>query len=123
MIQLCFADVSRADADVLDAGVSLLAYRDTLAQSEAEFLRAARSLLALLRHGRTYAALIHRVSAPVLLIHGEQDRLVPVEAARRLAAARPEWTTEWLAGVGHTPQLEEPDAFHALALPFLRGAP
>ena len=44
VIQLCFADFSRADADVFDAGVSLLAYRDTLAQSEAEFLRAARSL-------------------------------------------------------------------------------
>ena len=33
----------------------------------------------------------------------------------RIAGAR----LEVLEGAGHTPQLEEPDAFHALALPFL----
>lgn len=123
MVQLCFADFSRADAEVMEAGVSLLTYRDTLAQSEAEFLRAARSLLAVLRHGRTYSALIHRISAPVLLIHGEQDRLVPIEAARRVAAAKPEWQTEWLAGVGHTPQLEVPDRFVAVVDRWLAALP
>ena len=115
VVQLCFADFSRADAEVLEAGVSLLTYRDTLTQS--------RSLLAVLRHGRTYSALIHRISAPVLLIHGERDRLVPIEAARRVAAAKPEWQTEWLAGVGHTPQLEVPDRFVAVVDRWLAAMP
>ncbi|GAA6525471.1 alpha/beta hydrolase [Intrasporangium sp. DVR] len=110
-IRLCFADASRADAAVLAAGAALLSYRDELARPEAEFLRAARSLLTVLRRGRAYSDLIRSVAAPVLLIHGEQDRLVPVAAARRIAAANPHWETEWLADVGHTPQLEAPERF------------
>jgi pimeloyl-ACP methyl ester carboxylesterase len=122
-VQLCFSDSSRADAAVIEAGASLLAYRDTLPRAEAEFLRAARSLLTVLRRGRTYSDLIRSVTAPVLLIHGEQDRLVPVEAARRVAAANPGWETEWLPGVGHTPQLEVPDRLVERIVPWLDRLP
>ena len=118
-VRLCFADPARADAAVIEAGASLLAYRDTLPRAEAEFLRAARSLLTVLRRGRAYSELIRSVPAPVLLIHGEQDRLVPVEAARRVAAANPGWETEWLAGVGHTPQLEAPDRVVERTVPWV----
>lgn len=117
--RLCFADPTRADASVIEASASLLAYRDTLPRAEVEFLRAAKSLLTVLRRGRAYSELIRSVSAPVLLIHGEQDRLVPVEAARRVAAANPDWATEWLAGVGHTPQLEAPDRVVERIVPWL----
>ena len=110
-IRLCFADATRADPAVLEAGTALLAYRDELPGVEAEFLGAARSLLAVLRRGRAYADLLRAVAAPVLLIHGAADRLVPISAARRVAAANPHWRTEWLADVGHTPQLEVPDRF------------
>lgn len=122
-IRLCFADAARADAAVLEAGAALLAYRDSLPRAEAEFLRAARSLLTVLRRGRSYADLIRAVTAPVLLIHGEEDRLVAVAAARRLAAANPHWQTEWLAGVGHTPQLEVPERFVAIVEPWLAALP
>lgn len=110
-LKLCFADLARADLDVVDAGVRLLAHRDTLGDADASFLAAARSLLGVLRRGRRYVAAIERVTAPVLLLHGELDRLVPVTAARRLAAANPNWHTQWFQGVGHTPQLEVPDRF------------
>ena len=123
MVQLCFADYSRADAEVMEAGVSLLTYRDTLSQSEAGVPPGGQVLLAVLRHGRTYSALIHRISAPVLLIHGEQDRLVPIDAARRVADAKPDWQTEWLTGVGHTPQLEVPDRFVAVVERWLAARP
>jgi pimeloyl-ACP methyl ester carboxylesterase len=53
---------------------------------------------------------------PVLLIHGDRDRLVPIAAARIAAAANPKWDTEFLHDVGHTPQLENPDAvIHAVS--------
>jgi len=110
-LKLCFADLTRADLDVVDAGVRLLAHRDTLGDADASFLAAARSLLSVLRRGRRYLAAIEGVTAPVLLLHGELDRLVPVTAARRLAAMNPSWHTEWFHGVGHTPQLEVPDRF------------
>ena len=45
---------------------------------------------------------------PVLLVHGDQDRLVPVEAARDIARRHPAWRYVELAGVGHVPQLQVP---------------
>lgn len=50
------------------------------------------------------------LAQPVLLIHGDRDRLVPVAAARTAAAANPKWDTVILHDIGHTPQLEYPDA-------------
>jgi pimeloyl-ACP methyl ester carboxylesterase len=42
-------------------------------------------------------------------VHGRQDRLVPVSAARELARRRPDWRLTVIPGVGHTPQMEAPD--------------
>lgn len=118
-VQLCFADAQRADPAVVAAGVELLTYRDTLPAADAEFLRAARSLLAVLGRGGRYASLIQGVRVPTLLVHGEQDRLVPIKAARRTATDNPAWATAWLPGVGHTPQLEVPEELLAQVLPWL----
>jgi pimeloyl-ACP methyl ester carboxylesterase len=49
------------------------------------------------------------IDAPVLLLHGEQDRLVSIQSARAAAAANPSWRFEVAHGVGHVPQLEVPD--------------
>jgi len=46
---------------------------------------------------------------PVLLLHGDRDRLVPVAAARAVARANPAWRFEVAHDVGHVPQLEVPD--------------
>ena len=122
MVALCFADRSRADAGVVDAGVQLTAYRREIPDSEVQFLGAARSLLAVLRRPRRYDELITSVRAPVLLVHGEMDRLVPVTAARRTATLNPSWHTAFLEGVGHTPQLEVPDRVLELLEPWLDAA-
>jgi pimeloyl-ACP methyl ester carboxylesterase len=108
-VDLCFADPKRADPAVVDAGVRLVAWRREHGISEAEFLGAARSILAMLRRPRRYDALIAGVRQPVLLVHGTKDRLVPVGAARRTAGLNPEWRTALLEGIGHTPQLEAPE--------------
>jgi pimeloyl-ACP methyl ester carboxylesterase len=107
-IALCFADPSRADDELISASVELAAWRRTTPAPEADFLGAARSLLAVLRRPRRYDALIAGIRRPVLLVHGELDRLVPVSAARRTAALNPTWRTAYLEGAGHTPQLEVP---------------
>jgi pimeloyl-ACP methyl ester carboxylesterase len=60
-----------------------------------------------------------RVAAPTLIVHGARDRLVPVAAARALAARRPEFTLEVIDDCGHVPQLEVPDQFLAAATPWL----
>jgi len=118
-VALCFADRTRMDPDVVDAGVALTAYRRTVPDWQGQFLGAARSLLGVLRRPRRYDELVATISAPVLLLHGVNDRLVPVAAARRAASLNPSWHAVYLDGVGHTPQLEVPDQVLAHVEPWL----
>jgi pimeloyl-ACP methyl ester carboxylesterase len=46
------------------------------------------------------------IAAPTMLVHGSQDRLVPVGAARLAAQVCGGWRLEIFENVGHTPQLE-----------------
>ena len=48
------------------------------------------------------------IDAPVLLLHGDKDRLINIATARAAAAANPSWQFEVARGVGHVPQLEVP---------------
>ncbi|MEP6651601.1 MAG: alpha/beta hydrolase [Lapillicoccus sp.] len=107
---LCFADPTRADPAVLDAGVELLAYRRAhRPDAQVAFLAAARSIVRVLQRSRPYAALLRGLDSPVLLVHGERDRLVPVRAARAAAAENPGWTAVILPDLGHAPMLEKPE--------------
>ena len=47
---------------------------------------------------------------PVALIHGEADELVPIQRAQEIKAAIPHATLTELAGVGHMPMMENPEA-------------
>src|SRR5262249_49013208 len=53
----------------------------------------------------------HRVTAPILLVHGEDDRLVPVRFTRELAAAPPPGRAGGnVGGAGHCHHPDEPAA-------------
>ena len=109
IIRLCFADPGRADPRMLAASAALVESRRPIPKKEEAFLGAARSLMRVLVKPTRYVAAMSRIEVPVLLIHGEEDRLVPIAAARKVAAANPSWETAFLPGVGHTPQLEAPE--------------
>lgn len=49
-----------------------------------------------------------RIAAPTLILWGEEDRLIPVEQANRLAAAIPQASLVTYPGVGHVPHEEIP---------------
>jgi pimeloyl-ACP methyl ester carboxylesterase len=111
VVELCFADPSRADPAMLTASIALAAERQsqrTRARDQA-FLAASRSLMRVVGLRRRYWEMMASVRVPVLLIGGEADRLVPVASTRQAAARNPRWETVILPGVGHTPQLEVPD--------------
>ncbi len=110
VIELCFADPSRADPAMLSASIALAAERQNQDHAyAAAFLAASRSLMRVVGQRRRYWEMMASVQAPVLLIGGEADRLVPVASMRQAAARNPRWETVILPGVGHTPQLEVPD--------------
>jgi pimeloyl-ACP methyl ester carboxylesterase len=108
VIDLCFADPSRVDPVMLAVAVELVRGRKPIPGKEESFLRATRSLVWTLARADRHQAMLRRIDVPVLLINGEADRLVPIAAAKRAAAANPAWDTVFLPGVGHTPQLEVP---------------
>jgi pimeloyl-ACP methyl ester carboxylesterase len=111
VINLCFADPRRSDPKLMDAATELVAHRRRhLPNQDAAFLQAARSIVRAGLRPRPFKDTMKSLPQPVLLIHGDKDRLVPIAAARIAADANPHWDTEFLHDVGHTPQLEKPDA-------------
>src|SRR5882757_783835 len=117
VINLCFADPRRSSPELMDAATELVTYRRRhMPAQDAAFLQAARSIVRAGLRPRQFKNTMRSIVGPVLLIHGDRDRLVPVAAARIAAAANPQWDTEFLHDVGHTPQLENPDAvIHAVS--------
>ena len=110
VIELCFADPSRADPAMLTASVALAAERQRQEHpNAAAFLAASRSLMRVVGQRHLYWEMMASVRVPVLLIGGEADRLVSAASMRQAAARNPRWKTVMLPGVGHTPQLEAPD--------------
>jgi pimeloyl-ACP methyl ester carboxylesterase len=108
LLRLCCADPSRVPEDVVDLHVDLAARRRDYPDVDAELLVAAQSLLWVLADRRRYAAMQRSIDVPVLLLHGDRDRLVHIASARAAAAANPGWTFEVAHGIGHVPQLEAP---------------
>ena len=108
IIDLCFADPSRADPAMMTASIALAAERQSRGPSSHAFLAASRSLMRVVGLRRRYWEMAASVRVPVLLISGDADRLVPVAAIHQAAVRNPGWETVILPGVGHTPQLEVP---------------
>lgn len=73
------------------------------------FLDAARSLMALGRRRKVARWILDSVKCPVLVIHGREDRLVPLRYAESALAGHPEWEMRLLPKVGHVPQMEAPE--------------
>ncbi|HTI22732.1 MAG TPA: alpha/beta hydrolase [Kutzneria sp.] len=107
---LVFADPRRVDPKLEEASIALVEQRRQIRGKEESFLGATRSLMRFLARPDRYRDIMAGLTKPVLLISGDADRLVPIAAARRVAAANPKWDTVFMAGVGHTPQLETPAA-------------
>ena len=108
LLRLVGVDPDRLPASFIDRCVALLEARQDVTGMDKAFLAAARSLLLVLADPRQYRAAMAHIRVPVLLVHGDRDRLVPVEAAREMAERQRGWRFVELAGVGHVPQLEAP---------------
>ncbi|SNS43051.1 Pimeloyl-ACP methyl ester carboxylesterase [Geodermatophilus pulveris] len=126
MLELCGVDPDAVPAELVDRSVALIEERSDPAGMDRAFLTAARSLLLLLADPRLARRAMAGVRVPVLLVHGDRDRLVPVSVARDAARRHPDWRYVELPGVGHVPQLQCPEllAGHVLAwLPSVARTP
>jgi pimeloyl-ACP methyl ester carboxylesterase len=110
MLRLCGVDPDSLPPELIDRSVELIEQREDVAGMDRAFLAAARSLLVVLADPRGYRADMSGLTdVPVLLMHGDRDRLIHVEAARDVARRHPAWRYVELAGVGHVPQLQVPE--------------
>lgn len=117
-LKTIFADPSRVSPELLDEVMA-----EVRRPGAGRAFRAFQRCEAGWRGLRTsYLDELGRVTAPVLLVHGAQDRLVPLrwaqEAARRLPHAR----LEVLENCGHWSPRECPQQFNRLVTAFLRDA-
>jgi pimeloyl-ACP methyl ester carboxylesterase len=108
LLRLCGVDPRSLPPDLVDRSVLLIDRRTDVAGMDRAFVTAARSLLWVLTRAGTFRATMAAIAAPVLLVHGERDRLVPVAAARAAARRQKRWVYVELPGVGHVPQLQVP---------------
>jgi pimeloyl-ACP methyl ester carboxylesterase len=108
--QLAFARPRGAARDVVASFTGH--HRDR--RAVARYLDTGRRLLPELDFPFDLAA----VEAPVLLVWGENDRMVPSRGSRHVLDALPDTTYELIERCGHCPQIEEPDRFVDVLLEF-----
>jgi pimeloyl-ACP methyl ester carboxylesterase len=84
----------------------------------AGYLDIARRLVSELRDPFEFT----RITAPVLLVWGDKDRLVFHDGAKRVLREIPGARLELLRGVGHCPQVEVPERLARLVLRFQSAA-
>ncbi len=122
-LALCCVDASRVSPDIVAMHIEVARQRSAMNGNGKDFAHAARSVIetAGFLRGQAYRRAIREINCPVLLVHGERDRLVPATAARMAAKAHPEWTLAILPDVGHVPQLEAPGEIVAVVTKWLTG--
>ena len=70
----------------------------------------------------TLPHLLGAVAAPVLVVWGRQDRIVPLECGERYAKLLPRARLELVDGAGHLVDMEKPDVLASLVTRFLSEA-
>lgn len=110
-LRIVCSDPGRVSEAHREVSLEMARMRRTMEWAIPAFSEASRSIAGVLGRRSRFRAMAHRISAPTLLIHGEDDRVVDPNAARWLASQRPDWGFLMLDGNGHVPQVETPELF------------
>lgn len=115
------ADPSLVPESRRQASIEMQKLRDEMEWAIPSFIEASRSIASTLTRVRAFRKMLHKISCPTLLIHGDKDRVVAPGSARWAAKQRPDWQFRMFHDVGHVPMLECPDEFVDMVDDFLAG--
>lgn len=65
-------------------------------------------------------ALLGKIKEPTLVMHGKDDQLIPLDTARKMAQAIPDWQLSIVPHAGHLSNLENPEFFNQALQTFLK---
>jgi pimeloyl-ACP methyl ester carboxylesterase len=68
---------------------------------------------------QTFHTLADAIRCPVLVVHGDQDHVVPVSFARAAVATQPAWAYAEIHGGGHFAHRDRADEWAAIVAPWL----
>lgn len=102
------ADPATIPIEVVRLHEELVAKRQHDPDAVPAFLDAARSLLRLGSRPAIARGALDAVQAPVLVLHGRRDRLVPAAFAEAELRRHPAWRGRIFPDLGHVPMLEAP---------------
>ncbi|MEO8850100.1 MAG: alpha/beta hydrolase [Allobranchiibius sp.] len=112
------------DPALVDRHVDLSEWRlRDVREARESFEEAGKSMITILANRKRFHSVIGRITSPVLMLHGDQDKLVNVRAARALAQRHPSWTYIEGEGIGHTPMFDFPDWTAGQILQWLDARP
>jgi pimeloyl-ACP methyl ester carboxylesterase len=75
-----------------------------------------------LRDRRDATEVVAGFDKPLVLVVGDQDEILPVEEARRIAESAPNGRLEVVEGAGHLVSLDAPERFNEILRYFLQAA-
>jgi 3-oxoadipate enol-lactonase len=67
--------------------------------------------------------LLGKICLPVLVVHGSEDQIVPLEEAKAMASSIPESRLEVILSAGHLLNMEQPELFNACLREYLLSLP
>jgi pimeloyl-ACP methyl ester carboxylesterase len=104
-----YKKAAQVPSQAIERNLAAIRARIEDGQVNSDMLAAAQSLTLTVGRRRQFAFMLSQIRAPVLMLHGDRDRFVPVSAARATALANQAWRLEIARDIGHWPMLEAPE--------------
>ena len=96
----------------------------TSPEAKAAYLATLRDIRRdIVEHAPDYRRALATLDAPVLLIHGKQDRVIPARHCTEAAEAIARPRVRWIEACGHFPQIEHAEVVNGWLTEFLVGRP
>jgi pimeloyl-ACP methyl ester carboxylesterase len=115
-LEMMPADIASIPPDVLAAGVEQTRRRRSMPWALRATSESGRDIARLFIRRDRFDAMIRSIRCGALVVVGTEDKVVPPDAVRRVAALRPDWELVELEGVGHVPMLDHAATFADLLL-------